>query len=119
ECGPDSRARRRQRPALLARRHRGTEVMMRRRSMRQFPLVACALAVLGASVTAAAGAADLPEVKWRLQSSFPRSLDTIHGGAELIARRVSEVTGGKFQISVFAAGEIVPPLQVLDAVQNG
>jgi TRAP-type mannitol/chloroaromatic compound transport system substrate-binding protein len=66
-----------------------------------------------------ANAGDLPEVKWRLQSSFPKSLDTIHGAAEGIARRVSEATGGKFQIAVFAAGEIVPPLQVLDAVQNG
>ncbi|HZP11900.1 MAG TPA: TRAP transporter substrate-binding protein [Nevskiaceae bacterium] len=66
-----------------------------------------------------ASAADLPEVKWRLQSSFPKSLDTIHGAAEEIARNVSDATGGKFQIAVFAAGEIVPPLQVLDAVQNG
>jgi TRAP-type mannitol/chloroaromatic compound transport system substrate-binding protein len=74
------------------------------------------LALLAA---APARAAELPEVKWRLQSSFPKSLDTIHGGSEQIARRVAEVTGGRFQISVFAAGEIVPPLQVLDGVQNG
>lgn len=66
-----------------------------------------------------AGAQSQPEVKWRLQSSFPKSLDTIYGGAEDMAARVSAATGGKFQISVFAAGEIVPPFQVLDAVQNG
>ena len=78
-------------------------------------LLAAAAALFGAG----AGAAELPVVKWRLQSSFPKSLDTIHGGAEEIARRVGEITGGRFEISVFAAGEIVPPLQVLDAVKDG
>jgi TRAP-type mannitol/chloroaromatic compound transport system substrate-binding protein len=82
--------------------------------MRSSILLLCA-----ALVSPIASGADLPEVKWRLQSSFPKSLDTIHGGAEEIARTVSDATGGKFQIAVFAAGEIVPPLQVLDAVQNG
>jgi TRAP-type mannitol/chloroaromatic compound transport system substrate-binding protein len=57
--------------------------------------------------------------KWRLASSFPKSLDTLFGGSEQIAKRVAEATDNKFQIRVFAAGEIVPGLQVLDAVQNG
>jgi TRAP-type mannitol/chloroaromatic compound transport system substrate-binding protein len=61
----------------------------------------------------------MPEIKWRLTSSFPKSLDTLYGAAENIAKRVSDATGGKFQIRTFAAGEIVPGLQVLDAVQNG
>ena len=60
-----------------------------------------------------------PEVKWRLTSSFPKSLDTIYGGGETLAKMVSELTDGKFQIQVFAAGEIVPGLQALDAVQQG
>jgi TRAP-type mannitol/chloroaromatic compound transport system substrate-binding protein len=54
-----------------------------------------------------------------MASSFPKSLDTIFGASERIARRVDEATGGKFKIRVFAAGEIVPGLQVLDAVQSG
>jgi len=58
-------------------------------------------------------------VRWRLASSFPKSLDTIYGSAEIIANRVKDITGGKFEIRVFAAGEIVPGLQVLDAVQAG
>jgi TRAP-type mannitol/chloroaromatic compound transport system substrate-binding protein len=66
-----------------------------------------------------AQAAALPEVKWRLASSFARSLDTIYGAAENMSKRVAAATGGKFQIQVFAGGEIVPPLQVLDAVQSG
>ena len=66
-----------------------------------------------------AQAAALPAVKWRLASSFPRSLDTIYGAAEVMAKRVAACTGGKFQIQVFAGGEIVPAFGVVDAVQNG
>jgi TRAP-type mannitol/chloroaromatic compound transport system substrate-binding protein len=71
------------------------------------------------AVAAPAIAQSQPEIKWRLASSFPKSLDTIFGGAEVISKRVATATNGKFQIQVFAAGEIVPGLQVLDAVQNG
>lgn len=58
-------------------------------------------------------------VRWRLASSFPRSLDTIFGGAEELAERVKIMTGGQFDIRVYPAGELVPGLQVMDAVQNG
>ena len=61
----------------------------------------------------------LPEVKWRLTSSFPKSLDTIYGGADVLANRLRAMTGGKFDIRVFPGGEIVPGLQALDAVQQG
>jgi TRAP-type mannitol/chloroaromatic compound transport system substrate-binding protein len=72
----------------------------------------------GAVAAPAIGQGTQPEVKWRLASSFPKSLDTIYGGAEVISKRVAAATNGKFQIQLFAAGEIVPGLQVLDAVQN-
>jgi TRAP-type mannitol/chloroaromatic compound transport system substrate-binding protein len=62
--------------------------------------------------------AALPEIKWRMASSFPKSLDTIYGAAEVISKRVAACTGGKFQIQVFAAGEIVPAFEVVNAVQN-
>ena len=58
-------------------------------------------------------------IRWRLASSFPKSLDTIYGGAEVFSKKVSEMTGGKFQISVHAGGELMPPFGVVDGVQNG
>ncbi|MFV0294792.1 MAG: TRAP transporter substrate-binding protein [Hyphomicrobiaceae bacterium] len=77
----------------------------------------------GAGVTAAVASPAIaqtnPEIKWRMTTSWPKSLDTLYGGAEHIAERVAAMTDGKFQIQVFAGGEIVPGLQVLDAVQNG
>ena len=57
-------------------------------------------------------------VRWRLASSFPKSLDNLFGPSELFARSVSEATGGRFQISLYAAGEVVPAFSVVDAVQN-
>jgi len=66
-----------------------------------------------------AKAQELPELHWRLVSNFPKSLDTIYGTAVEFARAVGELSEGRFRIDVFAAGEIVPGLQVLDAVQNG
>src|SRR3712207_6578656 len=58
-------------------------------------------------------------VSWRMASSFPKSLDTIFGAADAFTRRVSQLTNGKFVIRHFAGGEIVPGLQVMDAVQAG
>jgi TRAP-type mannitol/chloroaromatic compound transport system substrate-binding protein len=72
-----------------------------------------------AAVASPAIAQSMPELKWRLTSSFPKSLDTIYGAAEVFAKAVSEATDNKFQIQVFAAGEIVPGLAAADAVQNG
>src|SRR5260221_3001910 len=72
-----------------------------------------------AALAAPALAQSTPEVKWRLTSSFPKALDTLWGGAELVCRRVSEITDGKFKITPFASGEIIPGFQVLDACQNG
>src|SRR6516165_17059 len=79
------------------------------------------VSVTGAAATAVAAPAiaqSSPEIKWRLTSSFPKSLDTLFGGSEVFAKQVAEMTDNKFQIQLFAAGEIVPGLQALDATSN-
>ena len=85
---------------------------------RSFIEKAAAGAAAGA-VAAPALAQTQPTINWRLASSFPKSLDTIYGAAETLSKRVAQLTGGKFNIRVFAGGEIVPALQVMDAVQAG
>jgi TRAP-type mannitol/chloroaromatic compound transport system substrate-binding protein len=75
---------------------------------------------LGASAVAAPAIAQTtPTIRWRLTASWPKSLDTLFGACETFAKYVGEATDNKFQVQVFAAGEIVPPLQALDAAQNG
>ena len=82
-------------------------------------LKAAGAGVAASAVAMPAIAQSMPETKWRLASSFPKSLDTLYGGAEDFSKAVAEATDNKFQIQVFAAGEIVPPFQVADAVQAG
>jgi len=89
--------------------------MQRRKFLKTAGISAAATTV----VAAPALAQGMPEVKWRLTSSFPKSLDTLFGGAEQFCKRVSDLTDGKFKITPFASGEIVPGFQVLDACQNG
>jgi TRAP-type mannitol/chloroaromatic compound transport system substrate-binding protein len=60
-----------------------------------------------------------PSVQWRLASSYPRALDALFGSAEILAEKLSAITDGKFQIRPYAAGDVVPALEVLDAVQSG
>src|SRR5690606_23869568 len=76
-------------------------------------------AAAAGAVASPAIAQSQPEIRWRMASSYPKSLDTLFGAGEMVAKRVAEATDGKFQIQVFAAGEIVGALQVLDATQNG
>lgn len=85
---------------------------------RQFLKVAGA-GTAATAIAAPAIAQSMPEVKWRLTSSFPKSLDTIYGASEVLSKAIAEATDNKFQIQVFAAGEIVPGLQAADAVTNG
>jgi TRAP-type mannitol/chloroaromatic compound transport system substrate-binding protein len=81
-------------------------------------LKSAGIGLAAASAAAPVLAQGAPEIKWRLSSSIPKSLDTAFGPAELISKHVAAATGGKFQIQVFAAGEIVPGSGLLDAVKD-
>ena len=88
--------------------------MKRRSVLRHFGVAAMVSGVAAPGVVQAQA-----NIRWRLASSFPRALDTIFGAAEVFAKKVGEMSGGKFQISVHAAGELMPPFGVVDGVQNG
>src|SRR6266704_2773651 len=82
-------------------------------------LKAGGVGLAASAVAAPAIAQSMPEVKWRYATSWPKSLDTLYGGCEFFCKRVAEVTDNRYQIQPFAGGELVPGLQVLDAVANG
>jgi TRAP-type mannitol/chloroaromatic compound transport system substrate-binding protein len=82
-------------------------------------LQAAGIAAATAAVAKPAIAQSTPELRWRLTSSFPKSLDTIYTAAEIFSKAVAEATDNRFQIQVFSAGEIVPAIAAADAVQNG
>jgi TRAP-type mannitol/chloroaromatic compound transport system substrate-binding protein len=88
--------------------------MERRRFLKQ-----AALGAAAAAMAKPASAQSRPSLQWRFAASWPKSLAIGFGAGELIARRVAELTEDRFQIRLFAGGELVPSLQVLDAVQAG
>ncbi|NES67994.1 MAG: ABC transporter substrate-binding protein, partial [Okeania sp. SIO2D1] len=97
--------------------------MKRRKFFSNAALSATGVTILGGCTQAANNssntAGSLPKLKWTMVTSWPESLDTIFGGAKTVCDRVKEMSGGNFEITPFAAGEIVPALEVLDAVQSG
>lgn len=73
--------------------------------------------VLAAGVAPAVHAQ--PAIRWRMATSFPKSLPTLHGAAVKFSETVSALSGGKFEVSAHAAGELMPALGVVDAVEKG
>lgn len=92
---------------------------LHRRSFLTTASVGGVAAAAGATLAAPAIAQEAPTINWRLASSFPKSLDTIYGGGEELSGRLKEATDGKFNIQVFAAGEIVPGLDAINAATDG
>jgi TRAP-type mannitol/chloroaromatic compound transport system substrate-binding protein len=84
---------------------------------RQF-LTAAGAGLAATAIAKPAIAQSSPKITWRLTSSFPKPLDSLYGAAETLSKFVAEATDNNFQIQVFAAGEIIPALQAVDAVTN-
>jgi len=93
------------------------EISVHRRSL---ATATAASAAAGAAALAAPRLASAqPRIRWRCPNSFPKTLDTLYGAAEIISRRVREMSDGAFEITNFGPGEVVPALQILDAVAQG
>jgi TRAP-type mannitol/chloroaromatic compound transport system substrate-binding protein len=99
-------------PARLVINH--TDFPMDRRSALRHAGIAGVLAAGAAPAVHAQSA-----VRWRLASSFPKSLDTIYGAADVFSQKVRQLSNGRFEVSVHAAGELMPAFGVVDGVQQG
>jgi len=86
---------------------------------REFLRVGAATALAAPAVAAPAIAQSAPEIKWRMTSSFPKSLEPIFGAGQMLSHYVAEATDNRFQIQPFQAGELVHSLQALGAVSSG
>src|SRR5262249_3695739 len=112
----DRMIRRREFITLVAKRKIFERTVMNRRHFLSAPAIGSGAGV--SSIAMPAIAQSMPQIRWRLAASWPKSLDTLYGSCEVFAKRVAEITDNRFQLQLFAAGEIVPGLAVLDAVQN-
>ena len=78
-----------------------------------------AAAGLGVAAIAAPTVARAQTLKWRMVTSWPKRLPGPGMSAERIAERIRTLSAGRIEITVHAAGEVVPAFEVLDAVGNG
>ncbi|QRZ12103.1 TRAP transporter substrate-binding protein [Paracoccus methylovorus] len=78
-----------------------------------------ATAAAGAALAAPAIAQEMPEITWRMTSSFPKSTEALYNTGLYLSNALAEATDGKFRLQSFTAGEIVGGLQAADAVMEG
>lgn len=62
---------------------------------------------------------DTPDYRWKLVTTWPKNLPGLGAAPENFARYVNEMSGGRLEVRVFGAGEIVPAFEVFDAVSQG
>ena len=84
---------------------------------RSLMLRACAIAGTAAAFPAPAISQGISELK--LATSWPKNEPGLSSSAERIGHAITAGTGKRIQVSVFAAGELVKPLEVFDAVSSG
>lgn len=80
--------------------------------------------LIGAGSVAAASAISAPaiaqnRITWRMVTTWPRNFPGLGVGAQRLADRITQMSGGRLTVQVFAAGELVPALQSFDAVIEG
>jgi TRAP-type mannitol/chloroaromatic compound transport system substrate-binding protein len=97
----------------------GGDSMERRDVLKSGLGLAAAATAVTSAVTAPAIAQSMPELRWRLTTSFPASLDIVYGTARVLVDAVREGSGDRFHIEVLAPGEVFQPLEALDAVSEG
>jgi TRAP-type mannitol/chloroaromatic compound transport system substrate-binding protein len=91
--------------------------MMKRR---QFFKAAGALGAGGVAATAlSAPAISQGKIQWRMQATWRENSPLLWTGAKMVSEMVEKASGGKLSIKLYGAGEIAPPLQLMDAVADG
>jgi len=75
--------------------------------------------VAAAAVVDAPNVIAQPKVQWRMPTAFPAALDIQFGATLRLAKAVEEMSGGRFRIEVFPAGQIMPAFDCFDAAAQG
>ena len=69
----------------------------------------------GPAAVAGAG----PKLKWKMVTTWPSNFPGLGTGASHLAALIGQLSGGRLEVKVFGAGELVPALEVFDAVASG
>ncbi|MDH5302427.1 MAG: twin-arginine translocation signal domain-containing protein, partial [Gammaproteobacteria bacterium] len=90
--------------------------MERRKFLKTAGLAAAATGALGLSTSANAAQ---ESIKWKMVTAWPKNFPGLGTGAEFLAQTINDMSGGRIEVKVYAAGELVPPFEVFDAVSRG
>ena len=91
--------------------------MHRRKFLKSAALSTAAAATATASLAKPALSQNIR--KWRMVTTWPKNLPGLGTGAQHFADQVTKCSGGRLTVQLFAAGEIVPAFESIDAVKSG
>jgi len=60
-----------------------------------------------------------PEYKWKMVTTWPKNFPGLGTGANYLAKLITEMSGGRIQVKVYGAKELVPAFEIFDAVSRG
>ncbi len=86
---------------------------------RNFLKTAGVAAATTAAATSVAHAEDNKVHNWKMVTTWPKNFPGLGTGANRLAKKITEMTGGQVKVTVYGAGELVPAMEVFDAVSNG
>ena len=75
--------------------------------------------ITSASLTTSVVNASPKKIKWKMVTTWPKNFPGLGTGANKLAKLITEMSGGRLQIKVFGAKELVPAFEVFDAVSRG
>lgn len=87
--------------------------------MKRRQFLKAASVTTAAAVTPVIASDSTKPIEWKMVTTWPKNFPGIGMGAEFLAKKINEMTDGQIHVTVYGAGEIVPPLEVFDAVSNG
>ena len=81
----------------------------------------------GAATLAGAAAASSPAkpaigqsmIRWRMQTTWPKNFPGLGTGANVLAKFITDASGGRLTVEVYGVNEIVPAFETMDAVSSG
>ncbi len=89
--------------------------MKRRDFIKTAAIIGVFVNLLAAPVIASA----TETIKWKMVTTWPKNFPVLGTGANQLAKLIGEMSGGRIKVKVYGGGELVPALEVFDAVSRG
>ena len=75
--------------------------------------------IAGSAIAGAPAVHAKSTIKWKMVTTWPKNFPGLGTGANNLAKLITEMTGGRIEVKVYGAKELVPAFEVFDAVSRG